>query len=72
LIRKPLVHDHDALRALPSYVLVPAIVAAAEVCNSGNLIDSVDETESVDHFLLGNLRAALVAIHYEYGMVVGR
>lgn len=72
MIRKTLVHDHDALRAKPSYVLVPAIVLAAEVCNAGNLIDSSDETEAVDREALSKLRAALVAIHYDYGMVVGR
>jgi hypothetical protein len=72
VIRKPLVHDYDALRAKPSHVLVPAIVAAAEVCNSGTLVDATDETEQVDRVLLSRLRAALVAIHYEHGMVVGR
>jgi hypothetical protein len=72
MIRKPLVHDHDALRALPSYAMVPAIVAAAEVCNSGELIGGDDATEAVDGFKLRALRAALTALHYEYGMVVGR
>jgi hypothetical protein len=72
LIRKPLQHDPEALRALKPYVLVPAIMAAAEVCNSGTLVDSVDETEQVDRERLSALRGMLVAIGYEYGMVVGR
>ena len=72
MIRQPLIHDPDYLRGRPSYMLVPAIIAAAEVCNAGSLIDSVDTTEAVDRDKLSALRAALVAIGYEYGMVVGR
>lgn len=72
MIRKALVHDHDALRTRPSYMLVPVIVAAAEVCDAASLIDSADDTEAVDRARLSALRAALVAIGYEYGMVVGR
>ena len=72
MIRRPLVHDPERLREQPSYMHVPVIMAAAEVCNAASLIDSVDETEAVDRFKLSSLRAALVGIGYEYGMVVGR
>lgn len=72
MIRKPLVHPDEHLHSLPAYVMLPVIRAAAEVCNAGNLIDSVDTTEQVDGFKLRALRATLVAIGYEYGMVVGR